>query len=143
MEGKKEDDNDLEYYGSEDEDDSENEKVSTEHVNEAVGVNVDYALCGGGKAAKTIAGKVTAMKHFQLFCTNVLKHGPWELLTEAVICVLKVFQMFGTYLVNDARNMTNGDLLMQRSASQVYSRVKETFRQKWRLNKMFTQVITC
>ena len=74
----------------------------------------------GGTARSTQSGYVYAIRHFNIFLAKMGIDRKFTELLEDEICSVKLFQQFGTYLAEDARDR-NDDFLMVGSAIQYLS----------------------
>jgi hypothetical protein len=92
-----------------------------------------------GNAAKTVAGKVSAMNHFESFL-KLKNMGPFQSLNEKQLCDIPLLQEFGTYLCDEARDNRTKDLLSKGTAQQYLSGVKITLSEKFRDNEIWKDV---
>lgn len=78
-----------------------NSKVSAD------GLPAQYRQSGTtGHASRTIAGKVSALAHFRDFL-NTKHMKAFAELSEEELCSIRLFQEYGTYLSEFARNRRN------------------------------------
>ena len=99
------------------------------------------ATCGSSKS--TEAGRVSALRHADIFCTNkqidLDAKGIASLgrLSESEICNQEFFKEFATYLTEHAKS--TGTLLMPGTAIQYLSAIKEMAQKKFSTNPLWIE----
>lgn len=102
------------------------------------------AMATTGSSRATEAGRVSALKHVDIFCAN--KHigldaggkASYKKLTEDQICNKDFYKEFATYLAEHAVK-SNGDLIMAGTAIQYLSAVKEYAQGKYSSNPIWIE----
>ena len=97
------------------------------------------AMATTGSSRATEAGRVSALKHVDIFCGNkrmgldAAGKASHKRLTEDEICNPEFFKEFATYLAEHAIK-SNGDLIMSGTATQYISALKEYAQGKYSSN---------
>lgn len=97
------------------------------------------AMATTGSSRATEAGRVSALKHVDIFCGNkrmgldAAGKASHKRLTEDEICNPEFFKEFATYLAEHAIK-SNGDLIMGGTATQYISALKEYAQGKYSSN---------
>ena len=109
-------------------------------------VPVTYkAMATTGSSRATEAGRVSALRHADIFCTNkqIGLNGDgiaaFGRLSESEICNQEFFKEFATYLAEHALGQYTGTLLKPGSAIQYLSGVKEFAQKKFSANPFWIE----